>query len=149
MEKYALSAQLCIDEHAIEVHTMSKYQLVPYCDPPVIHFEYRTAARLARVTTKFVQLCECEELISCCIMTHGKKGLAVTEIRTLKLIRHLHEDMGLDLEAVDFVLKYRNRINSIQRRMEDMKKQMHDNQIKYKDEILELRRHLAELSDQD
>lgn len=125
---------------------MNKYQLVTYSDPPEIHFEYTTAAFLAGVSTEFIRRCEREELISCRFMIFGKKGLCVADVQKLKLIRHLHEDMGLDLDAVDFLLRYRNRIKAMQRRLDEMKQYMRDKELQYETEIFALRRRLAELS---
>ncbi len=125
---------------------MNKYQIVTYSDPPEVHFEYKIAALLANVSTQFVLQCENEDLITCRIMIHGKKGLCFADVQKLKLIRHLHEDMGLDLDAVDFLLRYRNRIKTMQRRLDEMKQYMRDKELKYEAEILTLRRRLAELS---
>ena len=41
-----------------------------------------------------------------------------------KLVRHLHDDMGLDLEAVDLVLRYRNQIQEMQRRLDEMEQRL-------------------------
>jgi hypothetical protein len=68
--------------------------------------------------------CEREELAGSRVMLHGKKGLCFADVRKLKLVRHLHEDMGLDLEAVDLVLRYRNQIRTMQRRLADIQPQM-------------------------
>ncbi|NOR25234.1 MAG: hypothetical protein GQ542_12775 [Desulforhopalus sp.] len=128
---------------------MNKYQIVTYSDPPEVHFEYRTAAFLASVSTQFVHQCEQEDLITCRIMIHGKKGLCFADVQKLKLIRHLHKDMGLALDAVDFLLRYRNRIKVMQRQLDEMKRQMRDKECKYEAEIQALRRRLAQLSDND
>ncbi len=57
------------------------------------------------VSEAFIHQCEREELVTSRVMLHGKKGLCFADVCKLKRIRHLHEDMGLDLEAVDFVLR--------------------------------------------
>ncbi|MFT5701519.1 MAG: hypothetical protein ACI8ZB_004414 [Desulforhopalus sp.] len=128
---------------------MNKYQIVTYSNPPEVHFEYNTAAFLANVSTQFIHQCEFEELITCRIMIHGKKGLCFADVQKLKLIRHLHEDMGLALDAVDFLLRYRSRIKMIQRQLDETKRYMRDKERKYEAEILALRRRLEELSDHD
>ena len=99
---------------------MNQYPLVIYCDQPGVHFEHRTAARLARVSVEFICRCENEELVTSRIMLHGKKGFCFADVCKLKLVRHLHEDMGLDLEAVDLVLQYRNQIKILQRQLEEL-----------------------------
>ena len=104
---------------------MVHYPISIHSDHPEVHFEYRIAALLARVSEEFVNQCEREDLVKCRIMLHGKKGLCYEDVCKLKRIRHLHEDMGLDLEAVDFVLRYLNRIKTIQRRFDEMEQRMH------------------------
>lgn len=126
---------------------MKHFPLAIFSGHSEVHFELSTAARLARVSEKFIQRCECEELITCRIMLHGKKGLCVKDVGKLKIIRHLHEDMGLDLEAVDFVLRYRNRIQTMKHRMNEMARRMQSRQGKYETEIQDLRRQLSQLSD--
>ena len=128
---------------------MNKYPLVIYSDHPEVHFEHRTATRLARVSEEFIHQCEREELIISRIMLHGKKGLCCADVCKLKRIRHLHEDMGLDLEAVDFVLRYRNQIQTMQRRLDEMEQRMRQKEQEHLNEILALRRRLAQQSEWD
>jgi len=106
---------------------MNKYPIAIYCDHPEVHFDYRTAARLARVSEEFIRRCEREELVTSRIMLYGKKGICFADVYKLKLVRHLHEDMGLDLAAVDLVLRYRNQIRTLQRRLADIKQRMRHN----------------------
>lgn len=128
---------------------MNKYQIVTYSVPPGVHFEYKIAAFLANVSTQFVHQCEQEDLITCRIMIHGIKGLCFADVQKLKLIRHLHEDMGLALDAVDFLLRYRKRIKTMQCQLDEMKQHMRDKERQYEAEMLALRRRLIELSDND
>jgi len=128
---------------------MNKYPIAIYSDHPEVHFEPRTVARLARVSEEFIRQCERQELVTCRIMLHGRKGLCLADVYKLKRIRHLHEDMGLDLEAVDFVLRYRNRIQTMRRRLDEMKQRMHQRDQEHLNEILALRRRLAQLSEGD
>jgi len=128
---------------------MNKYPLVIYSDHPEVHFEHRTVALLSRVSEEFIHQCERHELVSCRIMLHGRKGLCLADACKLKRIRHLHEDMGLDLEAVDFVLRYRNQIQTMQRRLDEMEQRMRQKEQEHLNEILALRRRLAQLSEGD
>jgi len=82
-------------------------------------------------------------------MLHGKKGLSFVDVGKLKHIRHLHEDMGLDMEAVDFVLRYRKQIHAIQRRLDEMEQRMRQKEQEHQTEILALRRRLAQITDWD
>ena len=117
---------------------MNKYPIAICSDHSEVHFEHRTAARLARVSEDFIHQCEREELVISRIMLHGKKGLCFADVCKLKRIRHLHEDMGLDLEAVDFVLRYRNRIKAIQRRLDEMEQLMNSTDMYLTPETLNL-----------
>ena len=125
---------------------MNKYPLAVFSDHPEVHFEHRTAARLARVSEAFIHQCEREELTTYRIMLHGKKGLCFADVCKLKIIRHLHEDMGLDLEAVDFVLRYRNRIKTMKHRLDEMEQRMRQKEQEHRTEILALRRRLTQIS---
>ena len=125
---------------------MNKYPIAIYCDHLHFHFEHRTAARLARVSEEFIHQCEREELVTSRIMLHGKKGLCFADVCKLKRIRHLHEDMGLDLEAVDFVLRYRNRVKTMKRRLDEMEQRMRQKEQEHRIEILALGRQLARIS---
>ena len=73
---------------------MDHYPLAVYCDHPEVHFKRRIAARLAKVSVMFIRNCEREELITCRRMLHGKKGVCCSDVSKLRIIRHLHEDMG-------------------------------------------------------
>jgi hypothetical protein len=119
---------------------MNHYPLAIYCDHPEVHFEIRTAARLARVSEAFIRRCEREELVTTRIMLHGREGICAADVRKLKLVRHLHEDMGLDLEAVDLVLQYRNQINFLQRRLEELEQFMSQKEQEHLSRIATLRR---------
>lgn len=128
---------------------MTKYPVAIYFDHQEVHFEYSTVSRLAKVSEEFIHQCECEELILSCNMLHGKKGLCFADVYKLKLIRHLHQDMGLDFAAVDLVLRYRNRIQTIQCRLDEMEQRMRQKEQEHLNEILALRQRLAQLSERD
>ena len=128
---------------------MSKYPLAIYPDHSEVHFERRTAARLAKVSKKFIRQCETEELIRPHTMIHGRKGLCFTDVARLKVIRHFHEDMGLDMEALEFVLRYRKRIETLKGRLEKMEQRVRRKENEYQAEIQSLRRQLAQVSDNE
>ena len=114
-----------------------------------VHFELCIAAHLAKVSETFIHQCEREELITFRVMLHGKKGLSVADVCKLKMIRHLYEDMGLDLEAADFILRYRNRIQTLRRHLKDMKQRMRWQEQAHRIEILAFRRQVGQVSDKD
>lgn len=119
---------------------MDTYPIAIYSNPDGFCFEYKIAAQLACVSVSFVLQCEHEELITCQMMMHGRRGLCFTEVQKLKLIRHLHEDMGVPLDALDFLLLYRSRIKAMQREIEEMKRYIQMQERLHKAEILSLQR---------
>lgn len=125
---------------------MNKYPIALCSDHPDVHFEHRTAARLARVRVSFIRKCEREELLTSRIMLHGKRGLCSSDVCKLKRIRHLHEDMGLDLEAVDFVLRYQDCIKIMKNRLDEMERHRQQMEQEYRKEMMTLRQRLSKLS---
>ena len=123
---------------------MNQFPLTTFCNPSEIHFEYKVVTHLARVSEEFIYQCEQEELITARIMPHGVKGLCFTDVRKLKLIRYLHEDMGLDLGAVDLVLRYRERIKMMNRKIAEMKQRLRQKDQEHQAEVLALCRDLAQ-----
>ena len=97
------------------------------------------------VSVSFVLQCEHAELITCQMMLHGRRGLCFTEVQKLKLIRHFHEDMGVPLDALDFLLLYRERIKVMQREIEEMKRYVQIKERMHRAEIISLQSR----SDQD
>jgi len=127
---------------------MKQYPLAIYCDHREPHFELGTAAILAGVSEEFIRRCESEALVTFRVMLHGEKGLCLADVCKLKVARHLHEDMGLDLEAVDLVLQYRKQIRAMQRRLADMEQRLRRKEQEHRVEILALRRRLALIRDE-
>jgi hypothetical protein len=119
---------------------MSKHELAIYHNQTEVLFEYRTAARMARVSEEFICICEDEDLITSQAMFHGEKGLSVSDIRKLKFIRHLHEDMGLELESVDLIVRYHNQIKILQRRLVEMEQYLQRIEREHQAEIQALRK---------
>ncbi len=128
---------------------MKKYPLALVCNDPEVHYEYRTVARLTRVTEEFILQCEHEELVTSRTMLHGAKGLRVTDVRKLKLIRYLHDDMGLSLESIDFVLRYRDRVETMKRQLNEMEQRLHQKELEHQTEVQKLYRRLAQMVGED
>lgn len=122
---------------------MKKYPIALFCQDPEVHFEYRIVARMARVSEAFIVKCEHEELVTAQNMLHGAKGLNPADVRKLKLIRHLHQDMGLSFDAIDFVLRYRERVKTMERQLNEMAQQLHQKEQDHQAEVMELCRRLA------
>jgi hypothetical protein len=128
---------------------MKQYPLAIYCNHDEPQFELGTAAELARVSEDFIYRCDREGLVTSRVMLHGKKGLCFSDVCKLKLVRHLHEDMGLDLEAVDLVVRYRNQIRTMQRRFDELEQRLRQKDQEHHIEILALRRQSAQIWDDD
>ncbi len=128
---------------------MKKYQIAPFYNDPDAHYEYRLVARMTRVSEEFILRCEHEELITAHKMHDGAKGLSTADVGKLKLIRHLHEDLGLDLEAIDFVLRYRERVKVLERQLEEMQQLLHQKEQEHQAEVLDLCRRLAQMMDRE
>ncbi len=128
---------------------MKKYPIALFCNDPEAQYEYRIVARMTRVSEEFIRQCEHEELVSSHTMLHGAKGLSAADVSKLKLIRYLHEDMGLDLEAIDFVLRYRERVKSMERQLDEMEQQLRQREQEHQAEILKLSRRLAQMMSED
>ncbi|MEJ2170631.1 MAG: chaperone modulator CbpM [Desulfobacterales bacterium] len=109
----------------------------------------RTAARLARVSEDFIYQCDREGLVNARVMLHGKQGLCFADVSKLKLVRHLHDDMGLDLEAVDIVLRYRGRIRIMQRRLDEAEQRLRQKEQEHHIEVLALRRRSAQVWEEE
>lgn len=107
------------------------------------------AARVARVPVAFVELCEREELIETQVVVGGRRGFRRSAIRTLMRVRHLHEDLGLDLDAVDLVLRMQSRITSLRDELAAMEARLADRERAFQAEIQQLRQRLASRSSED
>jgi len=128
---------------------MDKYPVAIFRNPPEFLFEYRIVTRLIRVSEEFILQCEREELITSHVMLHGARGLSLAAVNKLKLIRYLYEDMGLSLDAVDFVLRYRDRIKSLERQLDEMEQRLRQQEQEHQAEVLDLCRRLAQMSGED
>ncbi len=126
---------------------MNKYPIALYCDHPEAHLECRVVARMARVSEEFIFQCEHEDLVTTRIMLHGRKGLCCADVSKMKLIRHLHQDMGLDLEAVDFVLRYRDQLKRIKQQLDTAERRLRQKEEKHLAEIRLLRQRLENISE--
>jgi hypothetical protein len=85
-------------------------------------FSHTAVAHLARISLDLLHQCEQEGLFP---YTSGDRlGFSAEEIAQLSRIRRLHEDLGLDLPAIEIVLNMRQRILELTDELEDMERQM-------------------------
>lgn len=111
-------------------------------DEPV--YTPSVAAQLARISLDFLRLCEEAQLARAGLMTGGGPGYSAADIRHLARIRRLHQDLGLDLEAIEITLRLRRRIVDLMIQMDEMEKRMARREQELLNEIQYLRRRLSE-----
>jgi len=111
-----------------------------------IIYSLNEIAKYARVTTEFIRECERENLIQVTLM-HGTIGYGHDTVRRLIRIRHLHRDLGLDLTAIDCVLRMRRKIGNLQKQINDIERRMIEREQELTAEIQRLRKQLAQESD--
>ena len=121
---------------------MTEYDITAYHEVEGDHFSIRAAARIARVTESFIVSCEHEELVTTRRMPSGEIGLCCSDIRRLKLVRHLHEDLGFKLENIEFVLNLRERLHQLYDREKQLVDAHHRREQELLAEIDALRRRL-------
>ena len=105
-------------------------------------YSLKEIAKFARVTSEFIKECERENLIQVTVM-HGKIGYGHDTVRRLIRIRHLHRDLGLDLTAIDCILRMRRKIGNLQKQRTDMEQRMIERERELTAEIQRLRKQLA------
>jgi len=105
-------------------------------------YSLSTAAKLARVTVEFIQTCEGEDLIQANIVGSASVYTHSMVCRLIR-IRHLHRDLGLDLSAIDYLLRMRRQVTNLQRRLGEMEQRMSARERELMDEIQRLRRKIA------
>jgi DNA-binding transcriptional MerR regulator len=111
-------------------------------------YSLSAAARSARVTAEFIHECVSENLIQV-TMLHGAKGYDHDAVRRLIRIRHLHRDLGLDLTAIDYILKMRRQISNLQKQLRDSEHRMRQREHELLQEIQRLRKRLVHETDWD
>jgi DNA-binding transcriptional MerR regulator len=109
-------------------------------------YSLSATARFARVSVDFIAKCEREGMIQVADVG-GAQGYGAETVRRLIRIRHLHRDVGLDLTAIDCILRMRRQIKAIQKRMQEMEKLMIERENELLKEIQHLRMQLARESD--
>ncbi len=103
-------------------------------------FTRTVAAQLARVSLEFLDRLEAEELMQPRELEGGGLGYTPEDIQRLSRIRRLHDTLGLDLAAVEVVLRLREQVVEMLTRMEDMEKRFNRREQDLVKELNELRR---------
>ncbi len=118
---------------------MSEWNQSPPSKAPII-FTRTVAAQLARVSLDFLDRLENAELIQPRELEGGERGYAPEDIGRLSRIRRLHENVGLDLAAVEVVLRLRERVTVLLAQMEEMEAHFNRREQELLQELNELRR---------
>lgn len=106
--------------------------------PKTSVYAISTAAELARVSVDFIIECESQEIIEPFIIK-GQKHLDINAVRQLIRVRHLHQDLGLELTAIDCILRMREKILFLQQKIHQMEKQLAERERTLIDEINRLK----------
>ncbi len=112
-------------------------------DPPSktsLIFTRTVAAQLARVSLEFLDRLEAEDLMQPRELEGGGSGYTPEDIQRLSRIRRLHDTLGLDLMAVEVVLRLREQVVDMLAQMEDMEKRFNRREQDLVKELNELRR---------
>ncbi len=112
-------------------------------DPPSktsLIFTRTVAAQLARVSLEFLDRLEAEDLMQPRELEGGGSGYTPEDIQRLSRIRRLHDTLGLDLVAVEVVLRLREQVVDMLAQMEDMEKRFNRREQDLVKELNELRR---------
>jgi DNA-binding transcriptional MerR regulator len=121
---------------------MSEKRVEIRCNTREVFYSLTETAKLARVTTEFICECERENLVYA-TMAQNKKGYGQEAIRRLIRIRHLHQDLGLDLMAVDCILRMRKQIVALQQQLNETEQRMRQREQELLQEIQNLKKRIA------
>jgi DNA-binding transcriptional MerR regulator len=110
----------------------------------VVLYPRSKAARLAHVSIHLVRYCEKEKIIQPHEMEGGEQGYTAAEVRRLARIRRLREDLGLDMGAVEVVLRLRRRVVDLLEEIDRVERHMAQREEQLLKEIQELRRNMAQ-----
>ena len=121
---------------------MSEKRIDICCHTRETVYSLTETAKLARVTTEFICECERENLVHA-TMVQDKKGFGHEAIRRLIRIRHLNQDLGLDLMAVDCILRMRKQIAALQQQLDETEQRMRQREKELLQEIQILQKRIA------
>ena len=123
----------------------NKLILRPRDDQP--YYPRLTAAEAARISLELMRRAEDACLVQAKPAFGGIQGYSLADIDELARIRRLREDLGLDMRAVEVVLRMRWRTLELMAQLEEMERQMRRREQRLQQELQQLRRRLAEEAD--
>jgi DNA-binding transcriptional MerR regulator len=125
---------------------MANYLMIRAEDEERI-FTRNVAVQLARITREFLMECEREELIEPRPMMAGGEGYTWSDIEEIARMHRLRQDLGLDLGAVEVVLRMRHRILEMLDEVERLEEQLVRREERLHREIRRLRQQVAQDAD--
>lgn len=101
------------------------------------------AMEIARISGEVLRWCERERVVQLRAI-RGETGYSAGDIRRMARVQRLHEDLGLDLPAVEVVLHMRRRVLDLLAELEEIERGMISREAQLLSEIHHLRRQIAE-----
>jgi hypothetical protein len=120
-----------------------KFWLAPHTGVDEPLFSLPVAARLARISMDLLEQTVSEGLVHPQPIAGGEEGLTYGEVRRLLHVRSLVEDLGLEVSAVDVVLRMRERMLLLLEEMQELEMQSARREEKLLGEIRRLQRRVA------
>ena len=118
-----------------------KKQIIHYPDDKNTTYHAASAAYIACVCLDFLILCARRELISTQKTSPGSFGIRWSEIQRLAVIRRLHEDLHVDLDALEIILHLRQRLE----KMLDQRRALEEKILRQQAEIDQYQKKLKRL----
>lgn len=115
--------------------------------PDQLRYTRTVAVQLAEISLEFLERCEAERLIEVRTAQTSEPSYSAQDIRRLALIRRLHEVLAIDMQDLEVVLHLRSQLVGLQIQMQEMERQWITREQQLLNEMLDLRRRLAEDAD--
>jgi MerR family transcriptional regulator/heat shock protein HspR len=109
-----------------------------------IRYTRTMVIQLAEISPEFLEKCEVEQLIETSTVGDDEPSYSAQDIRHLALIRRLHEVLGIDMQDLEVVIHLRSQLMDLQDRMQEMERQWIAREEQLLNEMIDLRKKLAE-----
>lgn len=99
---------------------MTSRAIIPYPDDDQSLYEEHSAAYIACVSLDFLVRCRKQGLVPVGSPDRDPPVYTWTDIQRLVVIRRLHEDLQVELNALDLILHLRERLQAQSKRREEL-----------------------------
>lgn len=123
---------------------MSNFLIIRTEDEEQPLYSRDVAAELAWISREFLDDLEQAELVRARRMIGGSRGYTQRDVRNLRRIRRLREQLGLELPAVEVVLHMRRRMVEMLQEMEQIEQEMFRREQELRRQIHQLQERFAE-----